>query len=132
MNNEEIRRSRHAVYSMKYHFVWIPKRRKKVLVGNIAIRLDELVHQIATEKGWEVIELSIQPDHVHLFIETDPFVAAHKIIREIKGPTSSYLRSEFPQLKRIPSLWTRSYFVRTAGHVSQKTIERYIQEQSTK
>jgi putative transposase len=79
-----------------------------------------------------VLSFVVQPNHVHLFVSADPIVPAHKIVKYFKGKTSRILREEFPELLRLPSLWTRSYFVSTAGNVSTETIKKYIEEQSTK
>lgn len=76
--------------------------------------------------GWRVIELAIQPDHVHLFVETFPTVPASEVVKQCKGVTSHELRKKYPVLKKLPSLWTRSYFAATAGNVSAETIQRYI------
>ena len=126
------RRTRHAVYLCNYHFVWIPKRRKPVLVGAIKRRLEQLIREIAEEYGWEILALEIKPDHVHLFISVQPYWSPHIVLRRIKGRTSRVLRGEFPELLKLPSLWTRSYFVSTAGQVSSETIQRYIEEQGGK
>jgi putative transposase len=131
MNTNEIKRSNHAVYQVFYHFVWIPKRRKKVLVNSVAIRLREICDEVATEHGWTILKLAIQPDHVHLFVEATPNEAPHEIVRAFKGRSSRILRQEFPHLLRLPSLWTHSYFCRTAGNVSATVIERYIARQSS-
>ena len=129
MAKEQMQRSKHAVCKVSYHFVWIPKRRKKVLVGNVAKRLKEVCQEVADANEWQLLELAVQPDHVHLFVEANPRIAPFRIVKAFKGKTSRILRQEFPHLLKLPSLWTHSYFVRTAGHVSAKTIERYIQEQ---
>jgi len=98
-------------------------------VGGIKRRLEQLIREIAEEYGWEVLALEIQPDHVHLFISAQPYWSPHLVLRRIKGRTSRILRKEFPELLKLPSLWTRSYFVSTAGNVSSETIRRYIEEQ---
>ena len=103
-----------------------------VLVGAIKGRFEELVKEIAEEYGWEILALETKPDHVHLFISVQPEWSPHRVLRRIKGRTSRILRREFPELLKLPSLWTRSYFVSTAGHVSSETIRRYIEEQSRK
>jgi len=123
------RRTGHAVYLCNYHFVWIPKRRKPVLVGEIKRRLEQLIGEIAEEHGWEVLALEIQPDHVHLFISVQPYWSPHLVLRRIKSRTSRILRREFPELLKLPSLWTRGYFVSTAGNLSSETIRKYIEEQ---
>ncbi len=129
MEQNEIKRSNHALYQVCYHFVWIPKRRKKVLVNAVAIRLREICDEVAQENGWAILRLAIQPDHVHLFVEATPKEAPHEIVRAFKGRSSRILRQEFPHLLRLPSLWTHSYFCRTAGKVSAAVIERYIEGQ---
>jgi len=126
------RQTRHAVYLCNYHFVWVPKRRKPVLVGAVKDRFEELVRRVADEEGWEILALETKPDHVHLFISVQPYWSPHRVLRRIKGRTSRMLRMEFPELLKLPSLWTRSYFVSTAGHVSSETIRKYIEKQSRK
>jgi len=124
------KRTRHAVYNINYHFVWIPKFRRPVLVNEIPRRLEELIREKTAELDGEVIELVIQPDHVHLFCSFPPTLAPYQIMHRIKGYTAHVLRREFPHLySRLPNLWTRSYYVGTAGSVSAKVIERYIEEQ---
>lgn len=131
MSKEQIKYSKHAVYKISYHFVWIPKRRKEVLIGDVAKRLKEVCQDVADTNDWQILELAVQPDHVHLLVEANPRVAPFQVVKAFKGKTSRILRQEFPHLLKLPSLWTHSYFVRTAGDVSAKTIERYIQEQGS-
>jgi putative transposase len=124
------KRTQHAAYNINYHFVFIPKYRRQVLVDSIATRLDELIRGKTTELGGEVLKLTIQPDHVHLFCSFPPTIAPYQIMHRLKGYTAHELREEFPHLKsRLPNLWTRSYFVGTAGHISAQTIQRYLDEQ---
>jgi putative transposase len=120
----------HSVHLVVYHVIWCPKRVRKVLVGPIRTRLEQIVREVAAENQWTVIELAIQPDHVRLFVRADPNTLPSDIPRRIKGRSSRYLRDEFPQLRRLPSLWTRSFFLSTAGNVSQETIRKYIERQS--
>jgi putative transposase len=126
MMTDELRRSNQVNYQVNYHFVWIPARRKKGLVGAVAVRLRQLCEAVARERGWTILNLAIQPDHVHLFVEATPKEAPHEIVRAFKRRSSRVLRQEFPQLLKLPSLWTHSYFCRTAGNVSAAVIERYI------
>jgi putative transposase len=118
------------VHLMMYHFIWIPKRRKKILVGRIRERLIELIKNKAKEMGCEIISLEVMPDHIHLFIQGSPKESANHIIGQIKGYSSRVLRKEFKELLFLPSLWTRSYWVSTAGNVSQMVIRKYIEEQT--
>jgi len=122
-------RDEQRVYLIVYHLVWTPKRRKPVLVGNIAADCRQLIEQKCTEQGWTVLELAVNPDHVHLFVQTWPTVSAAEVVKECKGVTSHELRRKYPALKKLPSLWTRSYFAATAGNVSSETIRRYIAAQ---
>lgn len=119
-----------VVYSCKYHVVWCPKYRRKVLTGEIEVRLKELINQAADEIHAEIIEMEIMPDHVHLLIEVDPQYGINKAVRHIKGMSSHALRTEFPQLKsRLPTLWTTSYFVSTVGGAPLSAIKQYIENQ---
>jgi putative transposase len=121
-----------SVSLVRYHLIWIPRRRRKVLVSHVADRLDTLLHEKAAELDLGVLRLAIQPDHLHLFVTAPPDIAPAQIAFRLKGYTSRVLRQEFPHLRRMPSMWTTSYFVSTAGNVSAQTIERYIQAQSTR
>ena len=126
------RHSRNQVFLINYHLVWCPKRRKKVLIGKIAQRLKEIFNQVAKEKDIDILALEIMPDHLHLFVSCQPQMTIHKIVKAFKGRSSNILRKEFPQLLKLPSLWTNSYFVSTAGNISHKTIQKYIENQSKK
>ena len=121
--------SRNKVYLIQYHLVWCPKRRKPVLVGKIKERLEQIIYEVADELGIKVLKLVINPDHLHLFISAYPTLPVHKIVKRIKGRSSNILRREFPELLKLPSLWTHSYFVATIGNVSKETIEKYIEAQ---
>lgn len=115
------------VHFMGYHFVWCPKYRRKILEGNIAKRLRELIKEKADDMDCRIISLAVMSDHVHLFIEGNPILTPNKIIGSIKGYTSHELRKEFKEVRtRLPTLWSRSYFVSTHGHISDKIIEKYI------
>jgi putative transposase len=119
-----------SVHLVVYHISWCPKRRRKVLVGPVHDRLKQLIEEVAGERDWEIIRLAIQPDHVHLFIRADPYTLPSDIPRLIKGRSSHHLRKEFPHLLKLPSLWTHSFFLSTAGNVSQEIIQQYIERQS--
>ena len=117
-------------YSCKYHVIWCPKYRRKVLANGVDVRLKELILQTADEHQAEVIELEIMPDHVHILLEVDPQYGIHKLAKQLKGRSSRILRQEFPWLKnRLPSLWTNSYFVSTVGGAPLAVIKQYIENQ---
>lgn len=120
-----------VVYSCKYHVVWCPKYRRKVLVNGVDVRLKELIDEICRESRIEIIEMEIMPDHVHLLVEVDPQFGIHKAVKQIKGRTSRILRQEFSCLtSRLPTLWTNSYFVSTVGGAPLSVIKQYIENQN--
>ena len=122
-----------SVFSLKYHLVWCPKYRKKILVNALEKRLRELLHQKAKEIKTEIHALEIMPDHVHMFVESDPTMAPARLAAQFKGFTSHELREEFPWLKSyLPSLWSRSYYIGTVGAVSESVVRRYIENQRSK
>ena len=133
MNKITYKSNRNVVYSCKYHVVWCPKYRRKVLVNGVDIRLKELIESIATEIQVDIIEIEIMPDHVHILLEVDPQFGIHKAVKNIKGKTSRILRQEFPWLRsRIPTLWTNSYFCSTVGGAPLSIIKQYIENQKLK
>lgn len=119
-----------AVYSLQYHIVFCPKYRRKVLVGDVEAALKSLLLQKTQELGLEIKAMEVMPDHVHLFVSADPTDAPQRIVAQLKGFTSRMLREQFPSLQtRLPTLWSRSYFIASTGEVSAATIQRYIEMQ---
>ena len=119
-----------AVFSLKYHLVFCPKYRKAVLVGPVAERLKTLLVAKAQELKATLHTLEVMPDHVHMFVESDPGMAPAKLAAQFKGYTSRVLRQEFRHLRsQLPSLWSRSYYIGSVGHVSEATVRRYIEHQ---
>lgn len=125
----DYKRDEHRIHLIIYHLIWCPKRRKKLLVGEIAKDLDSLIKQKCSDNGWEVLNLAIQPDHVHLFIRVFPTTSAAHAVNQCKGVTSKRLREKYSELRKLPSLWTGSYFASTSGNVSQDMIQKYIEAQ---
>lgn len=119
-----------CVFLLNYHLIFCPKRRRKVLVGVVKTRLEALLREAAEDIACEVLAMEVMPDHVHLFVSAEPQMAPNQIVARFKGQSSRILRQEFPLLRRMPSLWTRSYFASTAGNVSSETLRRYIEMQS--
>ena len=128
----EYRRTENSVSSINYHFIFVPKRRKAVLVNEIAARMQAIIFELVSEHGWNLIALEVMPDHVHMFINAPTHESAADIARWVKGRASKYLREEFPDLKKLPTLWSPSYFVATTGQVSTDTIKKYIENQKSK
>jgi putative transposase len=106
------------------------KTQKAVLKGDIALRCHNIIENKCDERGWEILKLSIKPDRVHLWLRTFPSDAPSEVIRQIKGVTAHHLRQEFPDLLKLPSLWTKAYFCSTARNVPQEIIDKYIAAQN--
>ena len=128
----EYKSNKNIIYSCKYHIVWCPKYRRKVLTGDIETRLKEVITNTCLEIKVDIIEMEIMPDHVHLLIEVDPQYGVHKAIKQIKGKSSFLLRKEFKSLTtKLPTLWTNSYFISTVGGAPLSVIKQYIENQKT-
>ncbi|MHC1631453.1 MAG: IS200/IS605 family transposase [Methanotrichaceae archaeon] len=123
-----MKKTRYAHYNINYHLVWIPKYRKRILVGTIKEDLEIAIHEIADKMEVEIESLEVQSDHIHLFLSSPPRYAPAKLINAFKGATSHRLRNKYPHLKSLPSMWTKTYYVGTAGNVSAEVIKRYIEE----
>lgn len=130
MNNRSYRSNKNVVYSCKYHVVFCPKYRRRVLIDGVDERLKEIIYEVAAEQDCVVISLEIMPDHVHILCEVDPQFGIHRFVKRVKGTSSRYLRQEYGWLKsRIPTLWTNSYFVATVGGAPIEAVKEYINNQ---
>lgn len=133
MSTPRYRKNAGAVYNLHYHFVWCPKYRKKVLVGLVETALKQLLAEKAETLDIQIEAIEVMPDHVHLFVSAPPTLAPQQIANQLKGTTSRRLREQFPYLRtRLPSLWSRSYYVGAAGAVTEETVKRYIEQQKTR
>ena len=119
-----------AVYEINYHIVWCTKYRKQVLTDELKQFLDDQLRTIADSKEWEVIELEVMPEHIHMFISAPPFIAPTDIVKILKGVSAKRTFEKFPELRRRKfwgdKLWSPSYYVGTAGQASAETIKRYL------
>ena len=114
------------------HLVWCPKYRRRVLIGEVVIRLKELFEQAAEVNDWEIHELNIQKDHVHMLIQTNPRESISTVVQILKGGTSRVIRLECPELEEFlwgESFWCDGYFAESVGQVSELTIKNYIKNQ---
>lgn len=119
-----------VVYSCKYHVVWTPKYRRAVLVNGVDVRLADIIRTACTETRCGVLALEVMPDHVHLLVEVDPQFGIHRLVKLLKGRSSRLLRQEFEWLRRrLPTLWTNSYFVSTVGGAPLSVIKQYVENQ---
>lgn len=121
-----------ATYDIQYHFVWIPKYRKRVLTGKVKDRIEQLFHECAEMNQFEIMELSIQPDHIHILLSAKPRYSPSQIVQFVKGGSSYQIRREFPELQEFlwgDSFWADGYFVSTRSVVSESVIRNYIKNQ---
>jgi len=126
----KIKTNRNIAYSCKYHVIWCPKYRRKVLVFEVEKKLKEIIMSQSIKLNVDVIEIEIVPDHVHLLVEVDPQYGIHRYVKNIKGFSSRVLRNEFRHLTtKLPTLWTNSYFVSSVGGAPLKVIKQYIENQ---
>lgn len=129
MNN--IKHTRHSTYIINYHMVWIPKYRRRILIGEIAQETERVLKLVAEERNWEILALEVMPDHVHLFVSVPPQYSPADVVKIFKGWSARVLLKKFPGLAKKTgrgTLWAPSYYVGTAGTVSSETIRRYIEE----
>jgi putative transposase len=130
MHIARYRRTAGVVYNLHYHLVWCPKYRRPVLSGAVEARLTELLTEKAAAMDVQIEALEVMPDHVRLFVAAPPTDAPQHLANQFKGYTSRALRQEFPQLRsRLPTLWSRSYYISSVGQVSEEAIKQYIASQ---
>jgi putative transposase len=119
-----------TVYNIGYHFIWCVKYRRKVLSGKIELKLKKLLREKAASIGVTIAELEVMPEHVHVFVKARPVDSPHWIAQQLKGYSSRELRKEFETLRsRLPTLWTRSYYCESCGHLSEEAVRKYIEDQ---
>ena len=127
---EEVRSRNNVFYRCTYHVVWCPKYRRKVIAGRVGDRLKQIIGEVCAEHDAPIVELQTMPDHVHLLVGCDPQFGIHRLVKQIKGGSSRLLRQEFTALRRrLPTLWTNSYFVATAGGATLEAVKRYVENQ---
>ena len=140
-----VKSNRNVVYRCYFHVVWCPKYRRRVITSNdpsianppikgdpgpVDKRLVEIIKQVCDDVGAELVEVETMPDHVHLLVGVDPQFGINHLVKRIKGRSSRLLRQEFPSLRRrVPTLWTNSYFVATVGGAPLNIIKQYIADQ---
>jgi len=118
-----------AVYLTQYHIIWCPKYRRNLLTNEIKNRLSEIIINSCSELGATIKAFEIMPNHVHVFVSYTYKEPINKLIKKMKGTSSNLLRKEFPELRKMPTLWSRSFFVASAGNISEETIKKYIEQQ---
>ncbi|MCC0784708.1 IS200/IS605 family transposase [Clostridioides sp. ES-S-0108-01] len=127
------RRTQTTVSLINYHFVFCPRYRRKVFnIEGLEDRFKTLVKNKCKKMDIEIIAIECDKDHTHMFLNSLPTLSPSDIMQNIKGYTSKILREEFIELSKMPSLWTRSYFVSTAENVCSETIKKYVENQKTR
>ena len=119
--------TRHATYNLNYHIVWIPKYRDPVLTGEVADRVRTILHEIADDKGIETLDLTVQPDHIHLFVSSPPKHSPSLLANWFKGISSRKYNHRHADHDNEKIGWARGYYAGTAGQVSSETVQSYIQ-----
>ncbi len=129
-NNSKNHHSEHLVYNCKYHVIFCPKYRRKVLVDGIDTRLKEIFLETAQKHMFEIPDLEVMPDHVHILVDCNPRYGIMQCVKDLKRESASLIKKEFPSLKqRLPNIWTRGAFIATVGTVSLETVKKYIESQ---
>ncbi len=131
----QYRHTAHTTYSCLYHIVWIPKYRKKILIGDIALRLRDIIRQICNQEKVEILKGAIGSDHIHILLSVPPYLAISRIVQHLKGESSRKLQMEFPGLRKQfwgQHLWQIGYFCSTTGTVNEQTVRDYIANQGKK
>ena len=129
-NNNSYHSAEHLVFLCRYHVVFCPKYRRKILKDGLDIRVKELFRQTAERHGFTILEMEVMPDHVHLLIDCNPRLGIMQCVKSLKRESASILRKERPEIKsRLPNLWTRSAFIASVGSVSLDVVKRYIENQ---
>ncbi len=127
---KKYRRTKTTVSLINYHFIFSPRYRRKIFdIENVEEMFKEVVRNICYDLEIEIIAIECDRDHTHMFLNCLPTLSPADVMQKIKGASSKVIREEFKELNKMPSLWTRSYFVSTAGNVSSETIKKYMEEQ---
>jgi putative transposase len=129
---QNYRKTSHSTYDLKYHIVWITKYRKKVLIGEVALKVRDLIKEICKANDIEILKGHISKDHVHLFLSIPPYLSISTVVQSIKGKSSRKLLSNFKDLQRQfwgRHFWARGYFAASSGNVTDEVVMKYIETQ---
>ena len=125
-------RGAHTKHRHMFHIVWLPKYRKEVLKGRVKERVESLLRECADVNGWEIQELNVQIDHVHIVIQLPPSISVSKAVQLLKGLSSKIVRAELPEVKKYlwgNDFWADGFFSETVGHCSEQTVLDYVKNQ---
>lgn len=129
MKKDTYKTAAHLIYDCKYHVIFCPKYRRSILKDKEEF-LKTIFQQVADEFNFQIIEMEIMPDHVHLLIDCNPRFGIMSCVSKLKSFSAYKLKEKYPSLKtRIPNIWTRSVFISSVGAISLETVKKYIEEQ---
>jgi len=132
----ELKANSHSLHSIGYHIIFCPKYRHQVLVGAVEVEAKRVFSEICADNEWSLISIEVMPDHVHLFIQSDPFTAPFEMVKRLKAISAIYLFTKFPNLKKQKfwgsGLWSRSTYYNSVGHISEEMVKRYIDSQKNR
>ena len=123
----------HTIFHHRYHIVWVPKYRYKVLEGKIRTHVRDTVRQVCNELGVKIISGVLSRDHVHMFVEIPPHIAVSYFVQRVKGRSSFKVQQRFPELRKIywgRHFWARGYFCTTSGNITDDVIQNYLENHS--
>ena len=119
-------------YDLRYHFVFIPKYRKRVLNGEVKKHIEGMIKFASQIHGWEIFELAVKQDHVHLYMGAQPKWSPSDIMKRIKGGTSNKIKEMFPELEEVywgATFWADGFLVKSTGEINDKVISMYVRNQ---
>jgi putative transposase len=123
----------HTVFYHRFHIVWITKYRKRVLRGDLRLRIREIIAQVAEESGVKIVNGALSADHVHVFVEIPPHLSVSEFVKIAKGRSSRKIQQEFPHVQKEywgRHFWGRGFFSSTSGNVTDDVINNYINQHS--
>jgi len=126
----DYRKGSHTVYNIEYHLVWVTKYRYQILIGEVQLRVREIIRQICQQHDLTILKGPVSKDHLHLLVSAPPHHAVSYLVQKLKGRSSRMLQQEFPHLRKRywgQHIWARGYFCATVGQVTDEMIKQYIE-----
>jgi len=127
----QYQKGKHCAYYHRYHLIWSTKYRYKVLLGDVQMRVRDIIRQVCAENGVDIIQGVLSSDHVHMFVSIPPKIALSDLMRLMKGRSSHKVQREFPQLKKRywgRHFWGRGYFSTTNGAITEDIVLQYLEQ----
>jgi putative transposase len=121
----------HTVWECKYHIVWVPKRRRKVIYGKLRVEIGKILRRLCEYKGIEVVEGNACIDHIHICLSIPPKYSVSTVVGYLKGKSAMIVFENYSSLRknfRGHSFWARGYYVNTVG-LDDAKVRKYIQDQ---